>query len=102
FDIPNDGAWRHVSFPLTAANFTTVGAPADPFATFIATPSDQRELRILSEAGTFSLNGDSIPAIVGIDNIRASFPPVPEPTGLLPGAFLVLVLARRCRRCVGP
>jgi hypothetical protein len=97
-DIPNDGIWHHVSYPLTAANFTAVGGPADPFATFIATTSDQQELRILSAAGNFSLNGDTIAAIVGVDNIKATGVPVPEPASVLAVAVAAALVGRRVRR----
>lgn len=84
FDLPNDGNWHHVTFSVTESAMTAVGAPS-PFNTFISTP--QGELRLFS-ASTINFNGDAIAAVVSVDNIRASFIPIPEPLGGLTAAVM--------------
>ena len=93
FSLPNDGLWHHTLFPLTAANFTAVGSPT-AFDTFLTTTT---ELRILSAASP-SLLGDSIVAVVGVDNIQAGVAPVPEPTLVLAAVVPLLVASLRIRR----
>lgn len=87
FTVPRDGAWRHAVYNLTANDMIAVGGPSS-FETFIQSVD---EVRVLHSTSTFSLNGDPINGIVGIDNIRATAAPVPEPTGLLSLASVVLV-----------
>ncbi len=96
FTVPNDGAWRHAVYNLTESEMTAVGGPSS-FGTFIQTVE---EVRILHSTSTFTLTGEPINGIVGVDNIRASAIPIPEPTGLL-AMFTLAVgvgwLARRQR-----
>jgi hypothetical protein len=78
FTVPDDGVWRHAVFQLSAVEMIAVGAPS-PYETFIQSVG---ELRVLHST-TVSLNGQAIDGGVGIDNIRASGAPVPEPVGLV-------------------
>ena len=88
----NDGLWHNTQFALSSANFSPIGSPS-PFDTFLTTTT---ELRILSAASP-SFLGDSIVAVVGVDNIQAGVAPVPEPTFALAG-FVPLMIALRWMR----
>ncbi len=102
FTLPADGQWHHAVFKLTAADMTAIGSPGS-FDTFMTNPS---EMRILNSSAP-SLNGDSIAAVVGVDNVLAAGAPVPEPAGVLAAAALAagaawpLLRRRRDRRDVG-
>ena len=85
FALPADGLWRHAVFQLSPFAFTSVGAGQS----FLANLADAAQLRIVSIEGgaPTTLNGDTIVASVGIDNIHAI---VPEPSvaALLGGAVV--------------
>ena len=93
FSLPNDGLWHNTQFALSSANFSPIGSPS-PFDTFLTTTT---ELRILSAASP-SFLGDSIVAVVGVDNIQAGVAPVPEPTLVLAAIVPLLVASLRVRR----
>jgi hypothetical protein len=97
-DIPADGLWHHVVFPINASTMVAVndpfGNPPPPLTTLLGSVG---ELRIL-HAATPVLNGDSIVARAGVDNIHAIFIPVPEPTGILAAALCVGLVFRPARR----
>jgi hypothetical protein len=104
FTLPPDSQWHHATFSLTDAAMTPINSPAETFSTLLGSasfPNGPGEVRILSSAVP-ALNGDVITARIGVDNIRASFIPVPEPAG---GFALLLAAAglagpwlrRRCR-----
>ena len=93
FSLPNDGLWHNTQFALSSANFSPIGSPT-PFDTFLTTTT---ELRILSAASP-SFLGDSIVAVVGVDNIQAGVAPVPEPTLVLAAIVPLLVASRRILR----
>jgi len=76
FPVPTDGQWHHAVFRLDSGSMTAIGAPP----TLSQVLSGPRELRIIHSAGP-AINGDTVAATLGVDNIRAS--PVPEPTGIL-------------------
>ena len=70
-----NSGWQHATFTLTPASFTTIGSPGN-FNTLLSNFTAQ--LRIL-DSGSPSLQGDSISATLGIDNVQA----IPEPTTFL-------------------
>jgi hypothetical protein len=88
---PNSG-WQHAVFLISPATMTAIGGPA-AFNTFFA--SQLQEMRIINEAGTSNLNGESVTAQLGVDNIQA----VPEPAVALlaVAGLLALAIARRKR-----
>ena len=95
FSLAADGQWHHAVFRLDSSSLSPVGIPP----TLSQVLSNAAELRILHAAGP-ALNGDTIVATLGIDNIRAS--PVPEPTGILvlgAGAGVGGWWVRRRTRC---
>jgi hypothetical protein len=100
FNLPADGQWHHAVFKLTATDMTAINAPP-AFNTFM---SSVPEMRILSSASP-ALNGDTIAAVAGVDNVLATTTPVPEPTGVLAAAAAVVGVAwpliRRRRRGTG-
>jgi len=90
FALPADGAWHHATFPLDSADLTPINSPP-PLSKIL---SDVGELRILESAAP-ALDGDSIAASVGIDNITA----VPEPAmTTIAAAAMAGLLVRRRRR----
>ena len=91
FTVPADGVWRHAVFHLTNAEFTPVGGPSASLSDFL---SSVPEMRILHATAPTLNGGDPIAAVVGIDNIKASFTPVPEPASVLAVAAVVTVAAR--------
>jgi hypothetical protein len=96
FTLPNDGQWRHAVFFLAASEMTPINT-TEPFESFISTiPS---ELRILHSESPNVL-GDVIDAELGVDNIRATAAPVPEPGMILAVAAAGVVgwSVRRARR----
>jgi hypothetical protein len=94
FSLPADGQWHHAVFLLSNSTMTPIGAVTSPFDAFITAP---QEMRILHSASP-SLNGDVIAAVVGVDNVRASFVPVPEPAGGLAAVALAAGLVGLARR----
>jgi hypothetical protein len=86
FLIPADDLWHHITFVLSAANFT--GLSGGVYATVM---SNVLEFRVLDAANP-SLTGDPINAILGVDNIASA---VPEPGSLLLAAVGLAVLFRR-------
>ncbi|MFO0811099.1 MAG: hypothetical protein U0746_20915 [Gemmataceae bacterium] len=98
---PAQTTWQHVVVSLADANFTPISSPTVPLTTLLGSPA---EMRILSSAVP-SLNGDAIAATLGVDNIRAFFQPVPEPTSALGiavcGTGAAAVFRRRWRRAGG-
>jgi hypothetical protein len=74
FDLPNDGRWHHAVFAINASSLTGINSPA-ALSTFLQSVA---EFRILHSANP-SLDGDSIIANLGVDNIT----PIPEPSALL-------------------
>jgi hypothetical protein len=84
-----DGAWHHELFKLDAADLTAVDGPPSLSSVL----SNVGELRILESADP-AVNGDTVAATVGVDNIRAA----PEPgCALLASAGGTMLLARRRR-----
>ena len=86
---PNSG-WQHANFLINASSLTAIGGPA-AFSTFFTT--GPAEVRVLSEAGTTSLDGDVVTAQLGVDNVIA----VPEPNVgalFIAGALLVWCIRR--------
>jgi hypothetical protein len=94
FSLAPDGQWHHAVFPLTDASMAPVNSPATSFSTLLNSPG---EVRILHSAAP-ALNGDNIAATLGVDNIRASFLPVPEPAHGLALALAAAGAARLLRR----
>jgi hypothetical protein len=92
FSLPLDNQWHHVVFNLSA--MTKIGNPA-PLATLLA---NAPELRILSGA-TPTLQGDTLVAQIGVDNIAA----VPEPASAFAAALLLglFTLRRRVQTLLG-
>jgi PEP-CTERM motif-containing protein len=74
FDLPNDGLWHHAVFAIDALSLTGINNPT-ALNTFLQSVA---EFRILHSANT-SLDGDSVIATLGVDNIT----PIPEPSALL-------------------
>lgn len=99
FSLPNDGQWHHAVFrlnntemaPVLATNGTS---PTTPFSTFISSPGEMRLLH--SDAP--SINGTAVVAMLGVDNIRARFIPIPEPSGVLAAVAAAVAAARLVRR----
>lgn len=90
FVLPADAAWHLATFPLDSTSLTPVSSPP-PLASLL---TNVGELRILSSAAP-AVNGDTMIASVGIDEITALGTAVPEPAGaLLLIAGLGLTLAR--------
>ena len=71
FSLPADGNWHQAFFPITGPSFTTIGSPS-AFNTLLSNFTGQ--LRILDSASP-SLEGDTIAATIGVDDIQS----VPEP-----------------------
>ena len=93
FTLAAGSDWQHVVFPINPASMTAIGGP-DAFNTFFA--SDLQEMRIINEAGTSNLTGDSVTGQLGVDNIHA----VPEPSAVLltVAGMLAFAVARRKRK----
>ena len=83
---PNSG-WQHASFLINSSSLTAIGGP-NAFDTFFSAPA---EFRIVNEAGATNLEGDTVTAQLGIDNIIA----VPEPSVLALCAFAAAGLCWR-------
>lgn len=87
FSLPVDNNWHHADFSLDSSSLTKIGAAA-ALNVFLTNPL---EFRILSESANppTSLDGDTVLATVGIDNIVA----VPEPAAIsllaICGLFLI-------------
>ena len=75
--LPANGVWRPVTFDLIPSELTLISG-TDSVAAALRIVS---ELRILSST-TPLYNGDSVVAVLGTDNIRATSVPVPEPSML--------------------
>jgi PEP-CTERM motif len=90
FDLPADGAWHHADFGIDAASLTAIGGPT-PLSTFLQNVIEFRILHSFAPA----LDGDSIAANLGVDNITPVG--VPEPSALVLAGAGVLTLARRRR-----
>ena len=81
-----NSGWQHATFTLTSANFTAIGSAGD-FNTLLSNFTGQ--LRIL-DSGSPSLQGDSINATLGIDNVQA----IPEPSAfLMVGVGLLMLVS---------
>ena len=81
-----NSGWQHATFTLTSADFTAIGSAGD-FNTLLSDFTGQ--LRILDSSSPL-LQGDSISATLGIDNVQA----IPEPnTFLMVGAGFLTLLA---------
>jgi hypothetical protein len=94
FSLAAGSGWQHFVFSINQATMTAVGAPA-PFNSFFSTGLG--EARIINEAGTGNLNGDTVVAQLGVDNIHA----VPEPSAVALtsiGGMLAFIAARRRKR----
>ncbi len=89
FSLSGNSGWFHVTFTLSAANFTSIGSPA-AFVDFIGNFNGQ--LRLLS-ANSPSLIGDTVAATIGVDNIHA----IPEPSIFALVGIGLLVIPRRLR-----
>jgi hypothetical protein len=86
FSLGANSGWQHVTFALTAANFTTIGSPGS-FNALLSNFTGQ--LRILDSSSP-SLLGDSVSATLGIDNVQA----IPEPsTFLMVGVGFLLLFS---------
>jgi hypothetical protein len=86
FSLGANSGWQHVTFALTAANFTTIGSPGS-FNALLSNFIGQ--LRILDSSSP-SLLGDSVSATLGIDNVQA----IPEPsTFLMVGVGFLLLFS---------
>lgn len=90
FSLPPDSNWHQAFFPLVAADFTALGSPSVSFANLLTNFTGQ--LRILDSASP-SVDGDSIAATLGVDDVMA----VPEPTTFLMVAAALAVMPF-CRR----
>jgi hypothetical protein len=90
FDLPADGLWHHAIFNIDAASLTPFFSPT-PLGTFL---QNVAEFRILHSVAP-SLDGDSIVANVGVDNITPVG--VPEPSALALVAIGTVSLVRRRR-----
>jgi PEP-CTERM motif len=90
FDLPADGAWHHVDFGIDAASLTAIGGPS-PLDVFLQNVVEFRILHSVAPA----LDGDSITANLGVDNITPVG--VPEPSALVLAGAGVLALTRRRR-----
>lgn len=92
FNLQAVPVWGHFVFSITAATMIPINNPA-PFNTFFS--GNFVEMRIINSVNP-NLNGDSVVAELGIDNIHA----VPEPTSFVlasVGLFAIFV-AKRCGR----
>lgn len=93
FSLPALSSWQHFVFSIDQGSMIAVDGP-DPFNTFFSTMDG--EMRIINEAGTSNLNGDTVVAQLGVDNIHA----VPEPGVFVltsVGGLLAFIAARRKR-----
>jgi hypothetical protein len=80
FAVPQDNAWHHAVFPLSAANFTGVNNPPT-FASVLA--GGNQDFRILHNPIANAIGAATSPtaAQLGIDNIHAIA--IPEPGSLI-------------------
>lgn len=92
FSLPIDGTWHHAVFSLSA--MTAVGSPA-PLNTLLAAPGD---FRIINAAVGNTVNGDTLVAQIGVDNVQAA----PEPTTAVLGLLGAGLLGLRRRATVRP
>jgi hypothetical protein len=95
FPLAADGLWHHAIFQLDSASMSPVGIPP----TLSQVLSGPVEMRILNSSAP-ALNGDTIVATLGVDNIHA-IAAVPEPAGILAlaaGASACRWWVRRRRR----
>jgi hypothetical protein len=97
FDIPADGLWHHVAFPINQATMTPISSPP-PLPQLLDLVGELRILHSIAPA----LNGDPFTGRIGIDNIHAFFQPVPEPTAILGVAALALGVMPLRRRFMRP
>jgi hypothetical protein len=74
FDLSNDGQWHHAVFGLSAADLTQVSGSSS-LPDILASVA---EFRILSFTSP-SAFGDTLDAVLGVDNITAVSPPPPAP-----------------------
>ena len=90
FSLPADSNWHQAFFPLVAADFTALGSPSASFSSLLSNFTGQ--LRILDSASP-SVDGDTIAATLGVDDVMA----VPEPSTfvMVAGSLAAMLLYRR-------
>jgi hypothetical protein len=89
FDLPNDGFWHHAIFVINSTSLTGINNPV-ALNTFLQSVA---EFRILHSANP-SLDGDSVIANLGADNIT----PIPEPSAVLLAGLATLGFWRQRRQ----
>jgi hypothetical protein len=93
FDLPNDGFWHHAIFVINSTSLTGINIPV-ALNTFLQSVA---EFRILHSANP-SLDGDSVIANLGADNIT----PIPEPSAVLLAGLATLGFWRQRRQKAPP
>jgi hypothetical protein len=93
FDIPADGLWHHVAFPINQATMTPISSPP-PLPQLLDLVGELRILHSIAPA----LNGDPFTGRIGVDNIHAFFQPVPEPTAIFGTGMLTFAAVMQLRR----
>ena len=83
------GAWQSATFGLSESDLTQVTG-ADSLQDVLANVA---ELRIISASAGPNFQGDSVNAVLGVDNIRA----VPEPATMFLGLISCVLVATRIR-----
>ena len=74
-DLPADGMWHSLAFPIDEQSLTDLGGPG----TYESTMSAISETRILVSEAAPAWNGDRVAMTIGLDNIEAYPPPVDAP-----------------------